>query len=183
MTLAIPPLRNKMNTNLQTPSQLRRWFCCFMYLLLSVGVLCWSLFGYALLCVLSSFAIILTKKGGQVALLLLFFWCLVAVNVLWLFFTVPWVGLQCVIVVFLDQTHLLFHTLVVFSFKKASMTRKCCITHKDIKSQATSSLFPSRMIAKLERTQNTAQQMLVFNIKPCIVFSASTLIYLGSSLP
>ena len=29
-------------------------------------------------------------------------------------------GLQYVIVVFPDHTHLLFHTLVVFSFKKAS---------------------------------------------------------------
>ena len=30
------------------------------------------------------------------------------VSVLWLFLTVPWVGLQCVIVVFPDHTHLLF---------------------------------------------------------------------------
>ena len=30
------------------------------------------------------------------------------VSVLWLFFTVPWVGLQIVIVVFLDHTYLLF---------------------------------------------------------------------------
>ena len=29
-------------------------------------------------------------------------------NVLWLFLTVPWVGLQCAIVVFADHTHLLF---------------------------------------------------------------------------
>ena len=28
--------------------------------------------------------------------------------VLWLFLTVPWVGLQCVIVVFPDHTHLLY---------------------------------------------------------------------------
>ena len=33
--------------------------------------------------------------------------CLVTVNVLWLFLTVPWVGLQCVIVVFPDRTHFL----------------------------------------------------------------------------
>ena len=31
------------------------------------------------------------------------------VNVLWLFLTVPWVGLQCVIVEFPDHTHLLFN--------------------------------------------------------------------------
>ena len=30
------------------------------------------------------------------------------VGVLWLFLTVPWVGLQCVIVVIPDHTHLLF---------------------------------------------------------------------------
>ena len=30
------------------------------------------------------------------------------VSVLWLFLMVPWVGLQCVIVVFPDHTHLLF---------------------------------------------------------------------------
>ena len=32
----------------------------------------------------------------------------------------PWVGLQCVIVVFPDHTDLLFHTLLVFSFKNVS---------------------------------------------------------------
>ena len=31
-----------------------------------------------------------------------------AVGVLWLFLVEPWVGLQCVIVVFPDHTHLLF---------------------------------------------------------------------------
>ena len=30
------------------------------------------------------------------------------VRVLWLFLTMPWVGLHCVIVVFPDHTHLLF---------------------------------------------------------------------------
>ena len=34
--------------------------------------------------------------------------CLGTVNVLWLFLTVPWAGLQCVSVVFPDHTHLLF---------------------------------------------------------------------------
>ena len=33
---------------------------------------------------------------------------MVTINVLWLFLTVRWVGLQCVIVVFPDHTHLLF---------------------------------------------------------------------------
>ena len=44
----------------------------------------------------------------MVALLLLSYRCIVTINVLWLFLTVPWVGLQHVIVVILDHTHLLF---------------------------------------------------------------------------
>ena len=32
---------------------------------------------------------------------------MVTLNVLWLFLAAPWVGLQCVIVVFPDHTHLL----------------------------------------------------------------------------
>ena len=78
---------------------------------LFVGVLCLSLFCYALLCVHSSFAIILKRKRKLVALLLLSYRCIVTINVLWLFLTVPWVGMQCVIVVFPDHTHLLFDNL------------------------------------------------------------------------
>ena len=79
-----------------------------MYFPLFVGVLCLSLFCYALLCVHSSFATILKRKRKLVALLLLSYGCIVTINVLWLFLTVPWVGLQCVIAVFPDHTHLLF---------------------------------------------------------------------------
>ena len=80
---------------------------CFMYLPLFVGVLCWSLFWYALLYVLSSFAIILKRKRELIEMLLLSFGCPVTVNVLRLFLTVPQIGLQFVIVVFLDHTHLI----------------------------------------------------------------------------
>ena len=73
-----------------------------------MGVLCLSLFSCALLCIHSSFAIILKRKKKLVALLLLSYRCIVTINVLWLFLTVQWVGLQCVIVVFPDHTHLLF---------------------------------------------------------------------------
>ena len=72
-----------------------------------MGVLCLSLLRYALLCVNSSFAIILKRKRKLFALLLLSHRCIVTKHVLWLFFTVPWVGLQYVIVVFPDHTHLL----------------------------------------------------------------------------
>ena len=53
-----------------------------MYLPLFVDVLCWSLFWYALLCVLSSFAVITKRKNELVALLWLSFLCPVTVNVL-----------------------------------------------------------------------------------------------------
>ena len=73
--------------------------------------MCLYLFWYALLCAQSSFVIILKRKRNMVALLLLSYRCIVTINVLWLFLTVPWGCLQCVIVVFPDHTHLLFMTL------------------------------------------------------------------------
>ena len=73
-----------------------------------VGVLCLSLFCCALFSVHSSFAIILKRKRKLVAFLLLSYRYIVTIIVLWLFLMLPWVGLQCVIVVFPDHTHLLF---------------------------------------------------------------------------
>ena len=67
-----------------------------------------SLFCYALLCIHSNFAIILKRKRKLVALILLSYRCIVTINVMWLFVKVPWVGLQYVIVVFPDHTHLHF---------------------------------------------------------------------------
>ena len=64
------------------------------------------MFVFALLCIScvhSSFAIILNRKRKLVALLLLSYRCTITINVLWLFLAVPWVGLQCVIVVFSDH--------------------------------------------------------------------------------
>ena len=69
-----------------------------------MGVLCWSLFWYALLHVISSFAIILTRKRELVALLLLSFG--LSCHCKWP--VTLTVGLQFVIVVFLDHIHLLF---------------------------------------------------------------------------
>ena len=74
---------------------------CYIYIPMFLGVLCLSLFYYALLGDHSSFASILKRKRKLDALLLLSYRCIVTVNVLWLFLTVPWVGLQCVIVVIL----------------------------------------------------------------------------------
>ena len=73
-----------------------------------MGVVCLSMFWYALPCVHSSFAVILKKKRKLVALLLLSYRCIVTIHVVWLFLTVPWIGLQWVIVVFPNHTHLLF---------------------------------------------------------------------------
>ena len=74
--------------------------CCLLVPLLG------SMF-VALFCVLSSSIFILMGTRELVALLCLTSWCPVIVIVLWLFLKVPWVGLQCVILVFLDHTHLL----------------------------------------------------------------------------
>ena len=93
---------------------------CLMYFALFVGVLCMSLFCYALLCVHSSFAIILKKKRKLEALLLLSYRCIVTINVLGLFLRVSWVGLQFVIVVFPDHTHLLFGDVNLYCRKSTS---------------------------------------------------------------
>ena len=61
----------------------------------------------SILCVHSSFTIILKRKRKLVALLLLSYRCIATINVMWLFLAVPCVGLS-VIVVFPDHTHLLF---------------------------------------------------------------------------
>ena len=67
------------------------------------------MFCCTLLYVPSSFAIILMGKNELVALLSLSSWCLMIV--VCLFFAVPWVCLQFVIVVFPDHTNLLFLTM------------------------------------------------------------------------
>ena len=75
------------------------------------------------------FAIILKRKRKLVALLLLSYICIVTINVLWLFLAVPWVGLQCVTVVFLDHTHFLllerfkqFLTLQTFIYLSSGLS-------------------------------------------------------------
>ena len=78
-----------------------------MYIPLFVGDLCLSLLCYASLCVHSSIVIILKKKRKLVALQFLSYRYIFTINVLWLFITMPWVDLQCVIVVFPDHTHFL----------------------------------------------------------------------------
>ena len=69
---------------------------------------------FYMFCVLSSLAIILTRKKVLFALLGCIPCVLYFVVVLWLFHVVPWVGLQCVIVVFHYLTHLLFFSTDIF---------------------------------------------------------------------
>ena len=52
------------------------------------------------------------ESAGGFALVVL---CLVTVHVLWLFLTVPWVGLQFVIVAFPDHSHFLFRSVLSLS--------------------------------------------------------------------
>ena len=76
-----------------------------MYFLLFVGVLCLSLFCYALLFVHSSFVIILMRKRELITLLCIVFWmsCYCKCSVALLHSAVD--GLQCVIVVFPVHNH------------------------------------------------------------------------------
>ena len=74
-----------------------------------------SLFYYAVLIVLSSFAIISLRKRERESWLLylkLSSCCLVSVNVLCLFLMVPWVGLHFVTVTFPGHTHLHYERVV-----------------------------------------------------------------------
>ena len=64
------------------------------------------MFCCALLCVNYSFAIISVGKRELAALLCLSSWCLM--SVMWFLFTMPWVCLQFVVVVFPNHTHFLY---------------------------------------------------------------------------
>ena len=81
-----------------------------------MGVCNCSMFCCTLLCVHSSIAIILMGKRELIALLNFSSWCLVVVGRL--FLAVPRGGLQFVIVVFPDHTHLLFLQSLVLIFDK-----------------------------------------------------------------
>ena len=91
----IEPSRNGNITLLFTDTRIscpsREFLTLQICLSLLVRVLCLSLFCYALLCVHSSFAIILKKKRKLVALLLLSYKCIVTINVLWVFYTVSYI--------------------------------------------------------------------------------------------
>ena len=54
------------------------------------------------------------EKAGCLAIIVLQMYCYC--YVMWLFLTVPWVGLQCVIVVFPDHTHLLFVIHIIMKY-------------------------------------------------------------------
>ena len=93
---------------------------------LFVGVLCLSLLCYALLCAHSRFAIILKRKRELVAFIAFSYRRIVTINVLWLFLTVPWVGLRYVIVVFPDHTHLLSGVFFGLLYRRCSVRLYKC---------------------------------------------------------
>ena len=65
-----------------------------------------SMYCYAMLCVLSKFVIFLVGNRELFALICLYSLCLLIV--MRLFNTVPWVGLQCVIVIVVFSDHIHF---------------------------------------------------------------------------
>ena len=73
---------------------------CLMNFPLFVGVLWLSLFCYFVMHYFVS--ILVLQSSWRERESLLSYRCIVTINVLWHFLTVPWVGLQCVIVVFPD---------------------------------------------------------------------------------
>ena len=84
-----------------------------MYFPLCEGVLCLFLFGmHSIVSILVCNH--LEEEGRAGCFAFVSYECLVTVYVVWLFLTVPWVGLQCVIVVFLDHTYLLFYLVADF---------------------------------------------------------------------
>ena len=101
-----------------------RWFCCCWFIVLYtshclLGFCVWSLI---LVCITFSFLVMQLLWPGRelFALLSLSSWCLITVHVLWLLCTVPWAGLQYVIVVFPNFPHLFFQfgkILLYFKFK------------------------------------------------------------------
>ena len=71
-----------------------------------MGVLCLSLFGmHYFVSFLVCNPIEEEETAGCFAFVVLPSECLVTVYALWLFLTVPWVGLQCVIAAFPDHTY------------------------------------------------------------------------------
>ena len=85
-------------------------------------IVCWgSVLVFGLVCITlypTSFAIILAEERDMVALLLLSFDRLVTVNILQLFPTVPWIGMQFVIVVFSDHSHLLLNKMLQYQYTR-----------------------------------------------------------------
>ena len=92
-----------------TLSLLRRWLCCWFLLLCSssliVGVL-WLVL--VLLCSTSVYILVLQLSWRGRESMVPYFNCLPTFSVLWLFLTVTWVDLKCVIVVLPDHTRSLF---------------------------------------------------------------------------
>ena len=113
------------------------------------------------------FAIILKRKRKLVALLLLSYRCIITINVIWLFLTMPCVGLQCVIVVFPDHTHLLFfHHNTLIRYDCFSVLMYC-------KSWETSMLAKHFLYSVLKPTESRAKIWPLTYFKPLSTVVAS----------
>ena len=70
-------------------------------------------------------------KRELVALLCLSSWCLVVIVVQWLFLTVPWVGLLCVIVAFPDDTRFFLFLLCMERKIHITLEYTCEFIHNE----------------------------------------------------
>ena len=92
-----------------------QYYCIYVYIYLTtketLHILCeisvCLCFVMHYICIHSMFTFIMKRKRKLVALLLLSYRCIATLNALQLFLTVPWIGLQCAIVVCPYHTHLL----------------------------------------------------------------------------
>ena len=97
---------------------------CLSLPLLFMVVCSRFLFCYAVFCVLSTFAITSLGKSKLVDILSLSSRCRVSVIVLCLFYTVPWVSRQFVIVAFPGYTHIHLGGIPVMSLKGIKETKR-----------------------------------------------------------
>ena len=97
---------------------------CLMFLPLDCGG---SVLGPCFVLHYLSVIYILQSSWGRESWLLYFDclpWCLVTVGILWLFFLMPWIGMQWVIVLFPDHTHLLIETVYSATVLRTCITQR-----------------------------------------------------------
>ena len=142
--------RNTNSTFIFWPSVFCVGLCFRMHYFVSVIVLQWSLRG---------------RENWLLCFNCLFL-CLVSVNIMWLFLTVPCVGLQCVIVVFPDHIHLFF--------QGCYNNCLCCVDYK--KSRNTDMTLAVSNILKIWFTVRNTNSSFIFI---WMIFIFSTMVSYG----